>query len=167
MKILFVLDEYPFPSRNGITLPTSNFIRCFQKLGWEIDLLIFNIDTTNVPVFIQQENIKIFNIDVSRKNIFLGLLLEIFGIRPIFQGWNIIDKPNYNFLSSSYDLVWSSPIRAFSLWILFNKFHKITCLLNIAAINDSYTLALLALASKKKVFFKAYLEIKGFGYVNN
>ena len=42
-KILFIVDEWPFPPRNGITIPVSNYIN-YLSLENDIVILLLSKD---------------------------------------------------------------------------------------------------------------------------
>lgn len=153
MKVLFVVDEFPFPARNGVTIPVANFIKQFHSRGYLVDLLYFDtgdnypIDAGLMPF------INYFHrVPLTRKNKFRGLFNELRGHEAIFESWNLAgEKEPHQFLTS-YDLIWASPIRPFALWLKFKNELRIDAKDTIASVNDSYELTLRALSKKKNNF---------------
>lgn len=154
MNILFVVDEFPFPARNGVTIPVANFIKSFHSKGHLVDLLYFDTgDNYPVDANLMSSVNYVHRVPLSRKNKFKGLFNELRGDEAIFESWEIAatSKDSYKFLQS-YDLVWASPIRPFALWLKFRKDFGIDAGNVVASVNDSYELTLRALSKKKNNF---------------
>ena len=151
MNVLFVVDEFPFPSRNGVTLPVCSFIELFVEKGFRVDLLLLNITDSNAIDSTRLNGVvtAFAQLPLKRSGRFVGLGLELIGKSALFEAWLprgglIGDK-----LLDHYDLVWTSPIRSYGLWLKFQYILKINANYLMAAINDSYSLTLKELSNRK------------------
>jgi glycosyltransferase involved in cell wall biosynthesis len=142
LKIIFLIDQFPFPRRNGITANTSAIIQELSKVH-DIDLLILKemkeeFDVINFSpheVYID----TIYSVTLKKHSLVLRILNEMCFIKPSFAS---LDKISLTSIKKAYNIAWCSPIMPFSqLHDLAIKcdfsFDK-----SIAAISDIYSIVL-------------------------
>jgi len=146
-KILFVVDELPFPPRNGVTIPIYHFIIGLRKY-YEIALLLIVKENDNIDDEILNNNRSIvdhFFVLKIRNACFLSALCrEFFLISPSFSGLGGEFFKNDGFKITKFDpdIIFCSPIRAianlkFIKNILIDRDRRV-----VAAISDAYTATL-------------------------
>lgn len=152
MNILFVVDEFPFPPRNGVTIPIAAFIDLLASKGYRVDILVLNISEYNALINNQAKGpvTSIAEIRLKRSGRLAGLVLELVGRRALFEAWSLVGVLTGDKLLTHYDLVWASPIRAYALWLNIKSVLNISSHKIMAAINDSYALTLMELAKRKR-----------------
>ncbi|MHB1200379.1 MAG: glycosyltransferase family 4 protein [Polaromonas sp.] len=158
MNILFVVDEFPFPPRNGVTLPVANFIKLFAKKGFRVDLLLLGISDAEDHQNIELAHMvtEVVRIPLKRSERVFGLFLELIGKKALFEAWSVKRMPSGGRLLAHYDLVWASPIRSYALWLRLKSMLGTEANRVVAAINDSYTLTLMELSKRKETAFKRW-----------
>lgn len=161
MNILFVVDEYPFPPRNGVTIPTANWIRLFVNSGCRVDLLVLDGIVPASPNATRPDfDVGVIeHIRLRPNNRLIGYFLELLGISPVFERWSTAGAGSRGQLLESYDLIWASPIRAFSIWLKLSARLGIRARSSLAAVNDSYALTLAALAQRKQRPWERWLYL--------
>lgn len=158
MKILFVVDEFPFPPRNGVTLPTANIIELFIKRGFHVDLLHLVVSDDLVDYGLaKSKGISACALILMRRfEQVRSIIKELIGVSAVFEAWRpdgrIVGDP----LLSEYDLVWASPIRPFGLFLKYHEKINIDAAYFMAAINDSYALTLYGLSNKQVGFLAKF-----------
>jgi glycosyltransferase involved in cell wall biosynthesis len=159
MNILFVVDEYPFPSRNGVTLPVSNFMKLFAAKGFRVDLLLLNISDSNTFDCRRFKGVTtaFAQLSLKRTRRLVGLGLELMGKEALFEAWSPMNGLVGDRLLEHYDLVWASPIRSYGLWLKFSSSLNISTSKLVAAINDSYSLTLKELSKRKLRWFGRWI----------
>lgn len=134
--VLIVVDQLPWPPRNGITLPVFNYIEQLKD-RCELSLLYFHEENESVSDEVFSQNERFFNsvfcCALRRK----GKAQRIFGeltLRSMYQhGWEIVSRPD---MAVDYDLTIVSPISAVAK---FNQIQEVgfpSCRNLIAAVND-------------------------------
>ena len=142
MKILFVLDQLPYPPRNGITIPTFNY---FSKLACDhhVSLLLVkeNIEQLDQEQIANNKKYvkKIWIVERTRLPKITAVKDEIFNRRPYFLGWNCDNKKLYDCLDGqTFDVVWGSPVSvADVVESIYNIIGPIP--VYVAGISDCYT----------------------------
>ena len=116
MKILFVIQSLPFPSRHGVELPIEMLASEFSKHG-TVDILVvgsnensrydFQSRLIQVPEDIRHS----IYLHVHYKRCKRALLMEFIGVRPSFLGHVDFNPASIDVLRKEvYDYVWVSPI---------------------------------------------------------
>jgi len=156
MNILFVVDEFPFPPRNGVTLPVANFIELFAKKGFRVDMLLLGVSDAEDHGRVELAHMvtEIVRLPLKRSGKIAGLFLELIGRKALFEAWSVKSEPFREGLLARYDLVWASPIRSYALWLRLRSMLDIEANRVIAAINDSYALTLMELSRRKGTVFE-------------
>lgn len=146
-KILFIVDEWPFPPRNGITIPVSNYIN-YLSLENDIVILLLSKDG-ELPSDTKGFNVISLKIEGSKFSIFK----ELFFIRPNFlHNINEVDLIR-SFKKHKFDYLISSPISCIAVAIklkniLYKDSNNSPKLM--AAISDAYSLVLEKSFSKQQ-----------------
>lgn len=158
MNILFVVDELPFPPRNGVTVPIANFIELFSANGFRVDILLLDISDSDLVKNTKFKNVvtAFAQLPLKRTGRIIGLFSELLGRSALFEAWFPRGGLVGDKLLPHYDLVWASPIRSYGLWLKFNKIINISSNNLIAAINDSYTLTLRELSNRKTIWLQRW-----------
>ncbi|TPQ39603.1 glycosyltransferase family 4 protein [Cupriavidus pinatubonensis] len=153
MNVLFVVDEFPFPPRNGVTLPVANFIELFNERGHRVDLLLLNLpgSPTAGNGKLSRAVTAFGQVQLERTGRFRGLVQELTARRALFESWSMKGQLSGDGLLTHYDLVWASPIRPYALWLELQYRLGIRADKIMAAINDSYTLTLSELSKRKTI----------------
>ncbi len=113
-KILVVSTKAPFPSRDGVTVPITSYVKGLRALGHELDLLILD-DLMNGGSFHEDNDLNFVNIESLKVSRFRGvdLLKFIFKKRyPYFAALKIPREAYCESFDRSYDWIWVSPRRA-------------------------------------------------------
>ena len=165
MNFLFILDEYPFPARNGVTVPVSNLIQLLTQKGHRVDILLFELNTNNSNIdkvnYAKNDHITAYSsIKFKRKSLIPSFINEILTIEPVFMSWNIVDQTDIELLLDQYDVIWTSPIRPFGIWIKIRSSINVKSDYIVAAINDSYSMTLTALSKKASIAFRFFYKIR-------
>jgi glycosyltransferase involved in cell wall biosynthesis len=165
MKILFVVDQLPFPPRNGVTIPTANYINGLKKNN-EIDVLFLKEGNINKEFRNNTLN-KINNLITieTRKNEFiLSIIEEILLVKPIFANKKYINKHKL-VLDKEYDVVLASPIS--TLYFTLNEIKNRNIKTNkiVAGVSDIYT-AVLRNKYKNMLDFKSLFK-KSISYIRS
>lgn len=156
-KCIFIASEYPFPARNGVTIPTANYIKILHDNGYIVDLILMSNDSNQILETSEYIN-NIYNFKITRnplKAIIKELLLQV----PFFNGYDYDKIQLENIISTNkpYDLLVASPINVTEVAKDIIKIHRNIYnseLYSIAGISDCYTTA-----SRSKVDTKG-LSIK-------
>lgn len=156
MNILFVVDEFPFPPRNGVTLPVANFIELFAKKGFRVDMLLLGVSDAEDHGRVELAHMvtEVVRLPLKRSGKISGLFLELIGRKALFEAWTVKSEPLRGGLLARYDLVWASPIRSYALWLRLRSMLGIEANRVVAAINDSYALTLMELSKRKGTAFE-------------
>jgi glycosyltransferase involved in cell wall biosynthesis len=141
-KFLFIVDEFPYPPRNGITIPTFNFISKFSSIA-EVYLIYLKCKHTEL----EKENLEklkeyvkeIWVIEMIEKSKYNRIKEEIFLQNPFFIKWkyslNRIDKYLHSY---DFDVIWISPFTFIDIIDRLKKIVKSDTIF-IAGINDSFS----------------------------
>ncbi|MER8383588.1 glycosyltransferase [Mesorhizobium sp. M1399] len=158
-KALFVVDRNPFPARNGVTIPVSNYIRICREIGLEVTILLARKKAARWPLI----------------GFLWEILLECVGVRPAFSltlrnsDLERIEGPEIQ--DSVFDLVVCSPITVCELGseLSFKQVRTSNRKpLMVAGVSDSYAVVLrkfskspsIAFFSRVIAFFRSYIVAK-------
>ncbi|WP_281547010.1 glycosyltransferase [Pseudoalteromonas sp. PAR1] len=147
-EVIVVVDQLPFPSRNGITIPSSNYIRLLE-LKYSVSIVYL---CSEYPSDVDLENNKKsisgrLLLCKIKKDSYLRRLVNEFTLRKASYSSYYFDKSllDDGFLNKPYSMVLATPVSALEASdfivkkIEENGFNKPKY---IAAINDSYELVL-------------------------
>lgn len=153
MNVLLIVDEYPFPPRNGVTVPIANFAMQLASANCKVDMLWFDLESSRVPVQRADGGSigELIRIPMERQGLLRRAIAECTGIAPAFSAWSPIGELPVA-VRKHYDLAWASPIRAFGLWLAQREALGVAADRTWAVINDSYTLSLLELAKRQRTW---------------
>ena len=116
MKILFVLDQLPYPPRNGVTIPTFNYMRKIAPKK-NIFLLFLNNNSQKISKKQLSDNSanvnKLWAMDRVKKSKFVRIRDEILLDSIYFLGWRYNLNQIKRYLSGyDFDVVWVSSFLA-------------------------------------------------------
>jgi glycosyltransferase involved in cell wall biosynthesis len=114
MKFLFVVDQLPYPPRNGVTIPTFNWISRLS-LEHRVSLLYVKDDMIEISREQFDENMcyvkNLWVLERSRASTYIRIKDELIGRKPFFLGWSCdLSKLSRCLNGSSFDVVWGSPL---------------------------------------------------------
>lgn len=177
LKILFITSEFPYPPRNGVTIPLFYTIR---ELSFSHDIFLLVVHDTPLNTDDVAQNARFVKgitvVKRNKKNAILVLLREISMISPSFLSWDY-DWSQIQKIESfgSFDVIWGSPINVADVPKILSRTlqnRKISPLL-ITTISDSYTSVLrnvriegsiierfVAIMSRMRSYLMGYLEAK-------
>lgn len=165
-KCLFIASEYPFPARNGVTIPTANYIKLLTENGYTVDLVLMNNDS-KINIDENKYFNKIFKFQTNR-NPLKAIIKEITLQIPYFNAYDY-DKEKLKKVivdNGPYDLLIASPINVAEVGKYILNIHNSIYsnkIYSIAAISDCYTTA-----SRSKVETKGLnLKIKFHYFILN
>lgn len=160
MKILFVLDELPYPPRNGVTIPTFNWITGLAS-QFNVSLLFVKNDKEQINHQQLGENARyvenLWVIERYRTSTFRRIRDELLMKMPYGFGWSCDTIRLQDVLyRQSFDAVWGSPLT------VTETVKSVSDMLGpspiyIAGIHDSLTNVY---RSMRKCFFLNGLDIK-------
>lgn len=139
MKILVCCDEYPFPPRNGVTIPSSAYITLLKQQH-KVDCLVLTDTAQENDVHFsmqtEQQVDKMFVLPRQRQSVFYRLWAELFLGIPSFHAWSYENgKTLLGFNPKEYDVILATPISALDFPLGFIKEEQRL----VAAISDCYT----------------------------
>lgn len=146
-KILFIVDELPFPPRNGVTIPSYNLIKGLRE-EFTIALLWIRNEKDGMSNEILDNNNSIvdhfFVLDMAKDCFFAALCKEFFLIKSSFSGVKGVFAEGDRFELSEFDpdIIFCSPIRSIANLKYVKDVLRDRNRLVVAAINDSYTATL-------------------------
>ena len=145
MNTLFVSNEYPFPARNGVTLPLSNHAKLFREHCGPVDLLILRKESGSDDSEHRQANDvffeNVFELPIKSKGFANRILGQWTGRSPYFSGWTPAVSPPPELASRNYEYVLSSP-RAVCETVHNLRLNKhINAKFHVAVVHDIATLA--------------------------
>lgn len=150
MRVLFVVDEYPFPPRNGVTIPVANFIELFASAGHRVDLLWLKLDGSPAEATAAPAGVTASaQVVMRRTDNFWAAASELAGRQAVFEAWAPHGRLVGDALLACYDVVWASPIRAYALWVKWHTTLGLAATRSVAAVNDSYALTLRELSRRQ------------------
>ncbi|NVK00693.1 MAG: glycosyltransferase [Oceanospirillaceae bacterium] len=132
-----ICERYPFPPRDGITIPVEAYITYLIGKGFAVDLFVLSqsdvteFDYTDLPASVNLKSVKIRKYGIIRRTI-----LELLLIRPSFHCFSILNFGSDEILSDHYDVCISSPIAACGILPEVEG----SSTLKIYAVNDSIKL---------------------------
>ncbi len=140
MKILYLVDSFPFPPRQGVELPNSHLIEAMSKRH-DVSLMVLNghkeIERiAAVPVKVK----SVFCVKAHRRPRIKAMLSEVFLLGPAFE-WTTFDLEQVQniFRDTTYDLLWCSTLSAAG-FITFCSRHKLLRAKKVAlGVNDVTT----------------------------
>jgi glycosyltransferase involved in cell wall biosynthesis len=142
MKVLFVLDQLPFPARNGITFTTSNHIKILSR-HHDISLLYI----VNGPELIDQSYynqtknfVSDIHVAIRKKNgRITSMLKELFLFKPIFSSYAITLPDS---LGGDYDAIWGCPVGMCETIFSLKKQSEYKNTKTFLSVNEPYSLTL-------------------------
>lgn len=152
MKALVITTEYPFPPRNGVTIPVANYILLLKELGWVVDLVVIGGEPPNPRG--DQVNKALFL--GKQRSVPFAVAKEVLLISPFSCNFSVTPRDwKENHLVKKFDIVLVSPINMVAIGkevvgYLSAKFRHRPRF--IAAISDCYTAELYKAVSGKKLF---------------
>lgn len=139
MKALVITTEYPFPARNGVTIPVANYIRLLKEMGWAVDLVMVGARQDGSA---ESKPLRSLYLE-KKRNTVIAVLKELLLVSPFSCNFTV-SPTNWKerFLTEQYELVLSSPISMVGIGrdvkeYLSGRFGKPPKW--IAAISDCYT----------------------------
>lgn len=142
MRALVVCSQFPFPPRNGVTIPIFNYISILNELGFNVDVLLLKKNGEVLSHSCEPLSVRVIEVEVSRNRI-KSILRELCLLEPYACGFKPLGSKLDDFLMEErYDLVISSPISEVVLSTkvvqsLTEEYKKRPFF--IAAISDCYT----------------------------
>ncbi len=140
-KCLFVVSEYPFPARNGVTIPSSNYIKLLEKKNYTIDIILVSTELFN--------NDRYYNVlqVIPHRNKITSYFKELTLQEAYFNSYhyNISKINEFLKVNGPYDMIVASPINVTSVAQTAIKKHLEifgTKPFSIAGISDCYTTVL-------------------------
>lgn len=141
VRVLFVVDQLPYPPRNGITLPTYNYGLILQR-RYDLRLLFLSATQNLSEIEYWEENNAIFKeisvIHLKRYGFFERVKRELQARDTIALGWGVGRKESVGDIPRADVLIvspFSAAAKLTSLGILQRDKYK----LRIAAVNDCTT----------------------------
>ena len=142
MKILFVLGQLPYPPRNGVTIPTYNFLTGLARQH-DVSLLLIPDGTQESRRDNLEENAALVDdlwvLNAPLKSRFIRIIDELAG-KSIYHIGRQYEPSTFSSLFSdkSFDVVWISNSA------IFDAIHPLKKVLNkdtiyVAGLNDSLT----------------------------
>lgn len=140
-KILLVVDEVPFPPRNGLTIPVCKLIESVSDFC-EIDLAILDKCNPIISIKLTQTYAKaIYRISMRNPNVVVSVLQDFFCVRPYFSRHRISPGALNEIPIDEYDVIVISPIWPSYYIDLFRRHGKKNAIY-ISLINDCYSATL-------------------------
>lgn len=140
IDILFVTDQFPFPPRNGVTLPTYHYLVSLKD-KYRVLLCLFYDKSEGIDVEILKKNEQLFGkivlIPVIRRTKKQRLWNELSRRELFYHGWLAIDKLDEFFYANIAVIV--SPMSAVGKWHSTGLVNNVSSVRKIAAINDCTT----------------------------
>lgn len=136
-KILFIATEFPFPPKNGVTIPVYNYIKCLNDF-MDVKLLVL-YEGEQERAIKNEFNIEVEYLKVTKKN---TIVTEIFGLGGTFEYYS----DDYSlgkieqFIDGGFDYILCSPISAVGIGKVIKELNAKSKL--ISAISDCYTAVL-------------------------
>jgi glycosyltransferase involved in cell wall biosynthesis len=142
MSALFVSNVFPFPPRNGVTVPFCNYARQFQQHRGPVDLLV--LQKTN-DASLREANQKFFRnvYEVPIQSIGMPARVagQLVGKAPYFAGWSVRDGVPKNLASEHYQVVMSTPRSVIKVVNQLRQSGDIRADFHVAVVHDIATLA--------------------------
>jgi len=108
MRLLFIVDQLPFPARNGVTLPVSNYVEGFIRFGYKVDLifLVTNDEDWDSEMYAlnKKKFSDIYCLYVEKKSLVIRVIKELLLLEPSFA----YNGPSIC-LTDKYDAIIASP----------------------------------------------------------
>lgn len=136
MKILFAVDQWPFPPRNGITLPVANIARRLAR-DHALDCLLFQDDALPSSSQVDTDCFdRVFTARFARQGVASKMLQEALLIRPSFAAVTYRDLPS---IAAQYDVIWASPVSALAMAVASRRRMGLSAPVLVGGISDVYT----------------------------
>lgn len=136
--ILMVVDQLPFPPRNGVTLPTFNYAEGLMKSS-RLSLVLLVDEASSVDRAALAENEAIFGeiavLRVRKKNKLRRVVDELLGRDMFNQGWECIDASAMS-AEATADVLLVSPYSAAAKWLAADTCRPDRFDCRIAAVSD-------------------------------
>lgn len=151
MNVLVISPVFPYPARDGLTIPIVNYIKLLKNCGFNIDLAVLSdFDSDNVPeINFDIENIYKLKI---RKNKLLSLYKELTMQTIYAASYKVIQNSSFQSMASRrYDFILCSPLSSITAAIFIKRSSKLNANVKIiSAISDCYTAELFNSGECKK-----------------
>jgi len=155
MKILFVLDQLPYPPRNGVTVPTFNYVSRLARQH-DVSLLYVKDSSEDLDTGAVAENSRyvdcFWTVNRVHKSKLRRIKDELTLSHPYFLGWKYdTEQVKKNLNGYAFDVVWVSP------FAVVDVVESLASLLRpkpiyVAGINDCTTAMLRS--SGKRIFLE-------------
>lgn len=151
MNVLVVSNTFPFPPRNGLTIPVANYVKILDHLGVEVDLFLAEYNRTSISD--SSPFRQVIQVQAKRNSKVKSFLKEVLLKSPHAANFEV-DYRDRNYLRE-YDAIIFSP---FSICNISIELTKMISELSskkpklIAAISDCYTAELFNLGGWLKIF---------------
>lgn len=119
MNIIILTSEYPFPPRNGVTIPVANYIKILEEGGAHVDLVVIG-ESPSIKGSDFSGDVSFFT---GRKAKLRGAVGEIFGKTLYSNSFYIEDVLwREKCVSKNYDYIICSPISMVKLAISLKEY---------------------------------------------
>lgn len=139
MHALVITTDYPFPTRNGVTIPVANYVLMLQTMGWTVDIVVVGGGRQKPS---GEFNGRTLYLDTSKTK-WRAALGEIFMRAPFCCNFKVHPENwKETFLAPAYELILCSPITVLGLGnetLRHIGERQRVAPRFVAAINDCYT----------------------------
>ena len=153
-KILFIVDQLPFPARNGLTITSSNILK--HLVGrHEVSLILLkysNDDLDQIVLGINEKMVSnLWILEMVSPPIWKAAFQEVICAKPIFANYSFnLDYARLVLKDHRFDIIWAFPVSSFaqidSIEECISK--SVEPNVRIAAINEPYTYSLRAFGNR-------------------
>lgn len=160
MKILFIVDELPYPPRNGVTIPTFNYLSRLALMNEVYILYVVDKDhcINAEDIKVNKKFVKdIFVLYGEKEGKFFCVINEVFLDKPFFMKnkYNF-EKIEYIFKKKTFDIIWISPFPISDIVNFFIDYYRDKPLF-VAGVNDCTTS--MFVNENRKLLFSNYKDI--------
>ena len=148
MRILFVTNTPPFPSRDGVKVVSSHYVEEFKKRGAGVDLLFlrrpkehFDEEELNRSIFN-----RVYSCSIRRVPRVRSILRQVMGGAPYFAQWQL-DGEAVDLSSNAYDLVWATPRSVLKVVAELRGSGSLRCSKVLGGVNDIASLRFARMAN--------------------
>jgi glycosyltransferase involved in cell wall biosynthesis len=162
-KILYVVNELPYPARNGVTIPSFHYLQGLAKNEVNIDILYLprqkDSDDTQLKANLAFAD-NMYCVPLKRKHIAKILLNQMFRIEPSYFGYTYKKESlEAQLKGNNYDVIIYTPISAMIVKEDLDKRLK-TDGLSVGILSDCYSYALKMLATLDNSIFRMSFKYK-------
>lgn len=154
MKILFISNTLPFPSRDGVTVVATHYAEEFKKRRHAVDLLLLRKPDEDVRSEDKELNLEHFDtlVDcgIHREPSIRSWVRQLLGGVPYFASWKV--APNQIPMNlEHYDLVWVTPRAILHLVHQLRRDEWLSTNLLVGGVNDIASLRFSRMASTRSM----------------